>query len=89
MSHTAPLGDPALHFWLTRSVARSMGVSLGDAMAEGVLSKKDYADLVTNCRRCALVAHCEAWLGDQGNGAQTAPDGCVHADLFEHLKQQA
>ena len=32
------LGDPARHFWLTRSVARIMGVNLSEAMSEGRLS---------------------------------------------------
>ncbi len=37
------LGDPARHFWLTRSVARTMGISLSEAMAVGHLSAPDYA----------------------------------------------
>ena len=28
MGIVEPLGDPAKHFWLTRSVARAMGLSL-------------------------------------------------------------
>ncbi|MEQ9695778.1 DUF6455 family protein [Shimia sp. SDUM112013] len=89
MNSLAHLGDPARHFWLTRSVARSMGVSLSDAMAEGALSEKQYADLVTNCRKCALVDHCQSWLGGQAAGADCAPEGCVHADLFARLRQEA
>ena len=33
MGVVQPLGDPAMHFWLTRSVARAMGLSLSEAMA--------------------------------------------------------
>ncbi len=55
MGIVSPLGDPAKHFWLTRSVARAMGLSLSEAMAEDRLSALDYADLVTRCRTCQRV----------------------------------
>ena len=57
-----PLGDPVTHFWLTRSVARAMGINLSEAMADGKLSVKDYCDMVTNCRQCAFVEGCQNWL---------------------------
>ncbi|WP_299351901.1 DUF6455 family protein [uncultured Shimia sp.] len=86
MSNVLPLGDPARHFWMTRSVARAMGVSLSEAMAEGNLSQKAYADLVTRCRSCHFVHECEAWLGQQSHRADAAPACCQHADLFQALK---
>ncbi len=89
MSKMEPLGDPARHFWMTRSVARVMGLSLSEAMAEGHLTQKGYADLVTNCRRCTHVADCEYWLAHQAGRAEKAPEGCLHAQLFEKLKDVA
>lgn len=89
MSRFENLGDPARHFWMTRSVARVMGVSLSDAMAEGQLTPKGYADLVTNCRRCVHVDACEYWLAHQAGRAETTPEGCLHARLFKELKDGA
>ena len=89
MSNVLPLGDPARHFWMTRSVARAMGVSLSEAMAEGTLSQKGYADLVTRCRACHFVEECQAWLGQQCTRADAAPECCQHAALFQHLKLSA
>ncbi|WP_372887229.1 DUF6455 family protein [Shimia sp.] len=89
MNVVLPLGDPERHFWMTRSVARAMGVSLGEAMASGSLSPKEYADMVTRCRRCRFVDTCEAWLAHNSLDATAAPDCCQHADLFAALKRAA
>ncbi|GAA6163952.1 hypothetical protein NBRC116590_16560 [Pelagimonas sp. KU-00592-HH] len=89
MSKIQPLGDPARHFWMTRSMARVLGLSLSEAMADGRLSQKGYADLVTRCRQCHHVAACEHWLGQQGGHAEAAPECCVHAQLFHSLKDEA
>lgn len=89
MSNIQPLGDPARHFWMTRSVARAMGVSLSEAMIEGKLSEADYADMVTRCRQCLFVPDCQDWLADQSRGTATAPDCCQHAALFQSLKDVA
>lgn len=86
MNIVTPLGNPERHFWMTRSVARALGVSLGEAMATGKLTQKDYADLVTRCRQCCFVDTCETWLANNSLDATTAPDFCQHADLFEALK---
>lgn len=89
MSTITPLGDPARHFWMTRSVARAMGISFSEAMAEGKISERGYADMVTRCRQCAFVQDCESWLGRQCQRAETAPDCCPHAALFQELKKTA
>lgn len=85
MSKVEPLGDPSRHFWMTRSVARSLGVSLSEAMAQGDISAKDYADMVTRCRRCHHVECCEKWLGTQALMAKYAPDFCVNKGVFGSL----
>ncbi len=80
------LGDPARHFWLTRSVARSMGINLSQAMGMGRLAPEQYAHMVTECRKCAFVTECENWLARNGAGATTAPDVCANAELLQTLK---
>lgn len=89
MSNVTPLGDPTRHFWMTRSVARALGVSLSEAMVEGRLSKQGYADMVTRCRQCRFVHECESWLSQQVDRADSAPVCCQHATLFESLKDVA
>ena len=89
MSNIEHLGDPVQHFWLTRSVARSLGVSLSEAMAEGTLSARGYADMVTRCRRCAHVDACLEWLGDSNKSGTQAPESCVNAELLNGLRIHA
>ncbi|MEN8683863.1 DUF6455 family protein [Marivita sp.] len=79
------LGDAGLHFWLTRSVARVMGVSLSEAMANDRLTANDYASMVTACRQCALVENCQQWLGSQKDVAGAPPTGCANASIFQAL----
>jgi hypothetical protein len=79
------LGDTDLHFWLTRSVARVMGVNLSEAMADNRLSPDDYSALVTACRGCALVENCTLWLAEHTSTTRLAPAGCVNAGKLEEL----
>jgi len=79
------LGDPNLAFWLTRSVARAVGVNLSEAMHEGALSAADYTAMVTRCRMCAHVDTCQAWLAIHGAAAERVPDHCANADLLNGL----
>lgn len=82
---TSLKGDPGLHFWLTRSVAKVMGVSLSEEMARDRLSAQDYASMVSACRQCVLVKSCQCWLGDQKAFAKTPPPGCVNGDIMQNL----
>ncbi|MBO9396306.1 hypothetical protein J7399_01825 [Shimia sp. R9_1] len=84
MGVVVPLGDPATHFWLTRSMGRKMGVSLSEMMAEGRLSVQEYTGMVTRCRTCAHVAECQSWLGEAGQH-KTPPEFCCHAALMARL----
>ena len=81
-----PLGDPAHHFFLTRGVARCMGVSLGEAMQAGHLAPDAYSTMVTRCRACPMVENCMSWLADQAALSDTPPDGCCNADQFLRLR---
>ena len=80
-----PLGDIETHFWLTRSVARCIGVSLTEAMADGSLSPDDYARMVTRCRAAECSQKCQIWLAAQQARAKAAPDFCANANLLNDL----
>ena len=79
------LGDPAQHFWITRSVARCMGISFTEAMAAGDLSAADYAGIVTACRACDHVAECQAWLATQSAKTATPPEFCPNRRVLTEL----
>ena len=79
------LGDIEKHFWLTRSVARCMGLSLTEAMAEGQLSANEYAELVTRCRGADCSEKCAFWLAMQQSRATAAPEFCANAAILNNL----
>lgn len=83
----AHLGDPERHFFLTRSVARVMGLSLTDAMREGSLAPEVYAGMVTRCRGCALVSACEEWLSKTTSLSAAPPPGCCNGTTLTDLKR--
>lgn len=85
MSHT--LGDPARHFFMTRSVARVMGLNLNEAIHGGTLAPETYARMVTTCRGCALVEACEDWLSQQTHLAEAPPPGCCNAEIYNRLNK--
>ncbi|WP_170753320.1 DUF6455 family protein [Ruegeria lacuscaerulensis] len=80
------LGEVEMHFWLTRSMARCIDLSLSEAMAEGRLSTDDYATMVTRCRASKCSGQCARWLADQQAGADKAPGFCANAETLNALK---
>ncbi len=81
-----PIGDIEKHFWLTRSVARCMGVSFTEAMAEGRMSSHQFAELITGCRAAHCHEKCALWLACQQTRADAAPDFCANADVLNGLR---
>jgi len=79
------LGDPQLHFWLTRSVGRVMGLNFSEEMAKDRLSPKAYVDMVTECRGCPKVTSCQSWLSEQSDLTRRAPPGCRNSKVLEGL----
>jgi hypothetical protein len=75
------------HFWLTRSVARVMGVSLSRAMREGRLSPEDYCEMVARCRTGNCHDACQHWLAHQVAPADAAPPGCLHRNCLDRLRK--
>ena len=80
------LGDIEHHFWLTRSMARTVGVHLGEAMASGRIAPDEYERMVTRCREAKCAAHCAEWLGQQSGGsAAVPPPFCAHSAQLSAL----
>jgi hypothetical protein len=85
-SRAIPLGDIERHFWLTRSVARSIGVNLSEAMAENRLIPEDYTTMVTKCRAEGCHEACQRWLAAQTTAiVDGPPEYCANVELFRHL----
>jgi hypothetical protein len=82
-----PREEMEQHFWLTRSVARAVGVNLSNAMADGRLTVDDYCGLVARCRAANCQAQCQAWLATQTGANSRPPSHCAHAQVFERLRQ--
>ncbi|MDJ0823586.1 MAG: DUF6455 family protein [Paracoccaceae bacterium] len=85
---TTIVGEPSRHFFITRSVARVMGVSLSEAMQSGDLAPEGYASMVNRCRGCALVEACQEWLSSQAALAHTPLPGCMNAGALTELRQK-
>ncbi len=81
------LGEIEKHFWLTRSVARCLGISLTEAMAEGQLPAEAYAELVTRCRASNCCGQCAIWLSQQQQLADAAPEFCANAQALNRLRR--
>ncbi|MCA0929109.1 DUF6455 family protein [Ruegeria profundi] len=80
------LEDVEQHFWLTRSVARCMNISLTEAMAVGRLTPDCYAEMVGRCQAAQCSDKCALWLSQQQSEAPEAPEFCASADLLNPLK---
>ena len=87
------LSDVEEHFWLTRSVARTIGLNLAEAMAAGQLTPDGYTEMVARCRLARCAEACAQWLGQQAGGeADAPPPYCAHLAQFsaqrrEHSRQ--
>lgn len=79
-------GDPDRHFFLTRSVARVMGLNLSEAIRAGRLAPADYARMVARCRSCLHVGECEEWLSDAPQPSLSAPPECGIAEALHRLR---
>lgn len=81
-----PLGDIERHFWLTRSVARTIGVSFTEVLAEKRLTEEGYAELITRCRAAGCTERCQLWLACQQGRAEAAPEFCTNAEALNRLR---
>lgn len=74
------------HFWLTRSMARMMGVNLSRAMESGLLDTSEYIEMVTRCRAADCHESCQLWLAKQTGTATQVPAQCIHGDVLNRLR---
>jgi hypothetical protein len=81
----ARLGDPALHFYMTRAIARMLDVSLGDALRDGRLSPDTYADMVDRCASCVYAQRCTAMLARTVD-LDAPPEHCPNDASFRSLR---
>ena len=72
------LSEIEQHFWLTRSVARVVGVNLSQAMSNGRLTPLEYSEMVARCRNCRCQTACLSWLASQACSAPDVPEHCAH-----------
>jgi len=80
-------GDKDLHFWLTRSVGRTIGLNFSEALEEGRLTARRYADLVAICQACPNAGPCQHWLAEGGPGSRArAPEFCPNGPALNALK---
>lgn len=79
-------GNIDLHFWITRGMARRMGVNLTQAMHDGCLTQADFAEMVARCRGCSGAAGCLAFLSEPG-AQGSAPDWCYNATVLRELSE--
>lgn len=81
-----PASDVDLHFYLTRAMARRHGVSLSEAMRQGILSRSDFAEMIARCRACpGSPAGCDGFDEDHDCGT-AAPDWCANQAVLEGLR---
>ncbi len=83
---TEILGDIERHFWLTRSMARTVGVNLSEAMSAGIMAPDEYSRMVTRCRQADCAERCAEWLGQHTSGSVSDPPPfCAHASQLKAL----
>ncbi|MFD2174488.1 DUF6455 family protein [Rhodobacter lacus] len=78
-------GNVDLHFWITRGIARRMGVNLSEAMQDGALTQADFADMILRCRECQGVDGCMTYLSGN-DAAGSAPDWCANRAMLTGLR---
>lgn len=81
-----PSGELDRHLFLTRAMARRHGVSLSEAMHQGILDRADFATIVDLCRDCpGAPADCHDFVEDDDQ-ATAAPDWCANKAVLEGLR---
>ena len=79
-------GGLDLHFWITRGMARRMGVNLSAAMQEGRLSQAVLARMVERCRDCPGAQGCLDFLSERDGPTAAVPDWCCHTAVLSRLR---
>lgn len=72
-------------WWLTHGVARSVGVSLPNAVIEGWLTRRELARIVDRCQSCSCAEDCAARLA-KPQPEPSLPDFCCNKAEIEALR---
>ncbi|MCG7573491.1 DUF6455 family protein [Phaeobacter sp. CNT1-3] len=85
-----PLGSLKRHFWLAKRMAKTTGVDLEQARADGALSQRDWAGMVARCRSCTAPEACSNWLDKSAlsGGAESQPTYCENRARLQSLKPE-
>ncbi|WP_295533996.1 DUF6455 family protein [uncultured Thioclava sp.] len=75
-----------LHYWITRSMGKRMGVNLSDAMRDGRLTQADFAEMITACRTCGRSEFCLALLSERGEEPNVLPNDCPNKSALDSLR---
>lgn len=78
-------GNIDLHFWITRAMARRLGVNLSEAMHDGLLTQADFAEMITRCRGCDKAQGCLEALSERDGPAVGLPDWCRNTAVLTEL----
>lgn len=79
--------DIDVHFWLTRGLARRLGVNLNEAIRAGMLTQRDFAEMVGRCRNCeAGVQACIGFLAETDGKDAALPAACPNGPVLEDLR---
>lgn len=71
-------------WWLTRGMARLVGVNLPQAVVDGWLSREELSALVMRCESCTCHGRCDSWLAQSGD-AHEMPGFCPNKPGLEAL----
>jgi len=69
----------------TRGMARTVGVSLPDAVVDGWLSRDELGELVERCRTCGSTKACTDWLSHTV-ATEALPGFCPNAAALVALR---
>lgn len=75
-----------LNFWITRGMARRLGLNLSEAMHDGFLTQADFTKMITTCRTCGRTEFCLAVLAEKGEGPEPIPQDCPNAEILNSLR---
>ncbi len=73
-------------YWLTNGMARSVGVNLPDAVAQGAIDRHRISEMVAQCRSCTKTEACLLYLAQGEGHGDDVPSYCLNHEAIEALK---
>ena len=85
-AQSAPAGDIYRHMWLLKTMLASVGVDLGQALADASLDVAAYSHMLTKCRFASCDHACVLW--QEQNQSNSPPEFCVNKEMLAQLSIQ-